>query len=198
MRPGVSQKYRIVLIEKKATYKWKSWPKIIISKWKHFHTHFLTVVLSHILQLGHVSIMTAFTLTVFHNIILRCFKLAFLQKVYKKIITLFACFYYSSAGSTKKIYIYTMQCQYSILLIRVSKRVLLAGEICVKQPHFKNVHMWPVLSYQYSRTGEFGNDGLHCEPFIIKGCDWTGESQVKTVPIDQKMVIVTISCCENT
>ncbi len=89
----------------------------------------------------------------------------------------------------KELFIYTMQCQYSILLIRVSKRVLLAGKMCVKQPHFKNVHMWPVLSYQYSRTGEFGNDGLHCEPFIIKGCDWTGESQVKTVPIDQKMVI---------
>lgn len=82
-----------------------------------------------------------------------------------------------------------MQCEYSKLLIRVSKRMLLAGEICVKQPHFKTLRMWSVLSYQYSRTGEFGNDGLHCEPFIIKGCDLTGESQVKTVPIGQKKVI---------
>lgn len=114
---------------------------------------------------------------------------SFFATCLQKIITLFPYFYYSSAGSTKIIYIYTLQCEYSILLIRVSKRMLLAGEICVKQPHFKNLRMWPVLSYQYSRTGKFGNDGLHCEPFIIKSCDWTGESQVKTVPIGQKMVI---------
>lgn len=49
--------------------------------------------------------------------------------------------------------------------------------------------MCSVLSYQYSRTGEFGNTGLHSEPFVIEGCDWTGESQVKTVPIGQKKVI---------
>lgn len=46
-----------------------------------------------------------------------------------------------------------------------------------------------VLAYQYSRTGKFGNNGLHCEPFVIEGCDWTGESQIKAVPIGQKKVI---------
>lgn len=41
-------------------------------------------------------------------------------------------------------------------------------------------------SYQHSRTGKFGNDGLHRKPFIIKSSDWAGESKVKAVPIGQK------------
>lgn len=57
------------------------------------------------------------------------------------------------------------------------------------ETHFENFKFACVLAYQYSRTGKFGNNGLHCEPFVIKGCDWTGESQVKTVPIGQKKVI---------
>lgn len=43
-----------------------------------------------------------------------------------------------------------------------------------------------MLTYQHSRAGKFGNDGLHRKPFIIKSCDWAGQSQVKTVPIGQK------------
>lgn len=44
-----------------------------------------------------------------------------------------------------------------------------------------------LVSHQYYRAGELGHDGLNGEPLVIQGCDWSRQSQVKTVPVQYRV-----------